>query len=51
MAEEVVQEILWTDTAKISFSKIVEYLEYAWTEREVEKFVSRVSEMITTLKR
>lgn len=51
MAEEVVQEILWTDTAKISFSKIVEYLEYAWTEREVEKFVSRVSEMIATLKR
>jgi plasmid stabilization system protein ParE len=51
MAEEIVQEIQWTDSAKITFNKIVEYLRKEWTEREVEKFVSRTTEMLSTLKR
>ena len=44
MAEEIVQEILWTDSAKISYNKIVNYLSQEWTEREVGKFVNRVQE-------
>jgi plasmid stabilization system protein ParE len=51
MAEEVIREILWTDSGKISFNKIVEYLREMWTEREVERFVNRTSEMLATLKR
>jgi len=51
MAEEVVREILWTDSAKISFSKIIDYLRQRWTEKEVEKFVNRATEMLFTLKR
>lgn len=51
MAEEIVRQILWTDSAKISFSKIVDYLRQEWTEREVEKFVNRTVEMLSTLKR
>jgi len=39
MAEEVIGEILWTDSAKKSFNKIIEYLETNWTEREVSKFI------------
>ena len=51
MAEEVVLEICWTDSAKISFSKIVDYLKQAWSEKEVEKFVTRTEEMLLLLKR
>ena len=51
MAEEIVCDILWTDSAKISFRKIVEYLRMEWTEREVEKFVTRTEDMLSTLKR
>ncbi len=50
MAEEIVKEILWTDSAKISFGKIVDYLCREWTEREAEKFVNRTAEMLSTLK-
>lgn len=51
MAEEIVLDIFWTDSAKTSFGKIVDYLRQEWTEREVEKFVSRTAEMLSTLKR
>ena len=51
MAEEIELEILWTDSAKISFDKIVDYLQKAWTDREVEKFVNRTDEWLSTLKR
>lgn len=51
MAEEIVCDTLWTDSAKISFRKIVEYLRMEWTEREVEKFVTRTEDMLSTLKR
>lgn len=50
MVEEVVEEIHWTDSAKITFSKIVDYLSRKWTEREVEKFVIRTEEMLSMLK-
>jgi plasmid stabilization system protein ParE len=51
MAEEIVSEIQWTDSAKITFSKIVDYLHREWTEKEVEKFVNRTDDMLSTLKR
>ena len=51
MAEEVIDDVEWTDSAKISFNKVVEYLREKWTEREVERFVSRTAEMLATLKR
>ena len=51
MAEEIELEIFWTDSAKISFGKIVDYLQKAWTDREVEKFVNRTDEWLSTLKR
>jgi len=51
MAEEVVWEILWTESAKKSFNKIVEYLETNWTEREVSKFVNETIYLLSNLKR
>jgi plasmid stabilization system protein ParE len=51
MGEEVIEEILWTDSAKSTFNNIVEYLRKEWSEREVQKFVNNTLEMISTLKR
>jgi plasmid stabilization system protein ParE len=51
MAEEVVDNILWTDSAKFSFNKIVSYLQDNWSEKEVEKFVNKTAEMLATLKK
>lgn len=51
MAKEIVREIFWTDSAKVSFNKIVEYLKDAWTDREVQKFINQVSDFLSTLKR
>ena len=51
MAEEVVGEILWTDSAKASFSKIIEYLQTEWTEKEVGKFVNQTVDLLSNLKR
>lgn len=50
MVEEIVLEIHWTDSAKITFGKIVDYLRKEWTEKEIEKFVNRTAEMLSTLK-
>jgi hypothetical protein len=49
MDEEIVHEVFWTETAKITFSNIVTYVRSQWTEREVEKFVNRTDEMISKL--
>jgi plasmid stabilization system protein ParE len=51
MDEIKVTEILWADSAKFSFSKIVVYLKENLTEKEVGKFVSRTEEVIATLQR
>ncbi len=51
MVEIIVEEIRWTDSARSSFDKIVEYLKQNWTEREIEKFIKRTSEVLSTLKR
>ncbi|WEK36268.1 MAG: type II toxin-antitoxin system RelE/ParE family toxin [Candidatus Pseudobacter hemicellulosilyticus] len=50
MAEEVIEEVLWTDSAKLTFSKIVDYLSEEWTEREVGNFVKHVNDMLSALK-
>jgi plasmid stabilization system protein ParE len=51
MAEEVVQEILWTPTALKSFKKILDYLERNWTEREIRNFINEVVGLLSNLKR
>ncbi len=50
MAEIIVAEILWADSAKLSFNKIVEYLRENWSEKEIEKFVKRTAEVLSALK-
>ena len=50
MAEEIVEAFQWTDSAKRSFSTIVEYLGKEWTEKEVEKFIRSTAEMLTNPK-
>ncbi len=47
----MVDEILWSDSAKLSLSKIIKYLKDNWTDMETEKFVKRTSEVLSTLKR
>lgn len=51
MAEEVVREILWTDSAQKSFHKIVDYLEKNWSEREVINFVNETISLLSNIKR
>ena len=51
MAEIIVEKILWTDSAKLSFNQIVEYLKENWTEKEIEKFIKRTIEVLSTLER
>jgi hypothetical protein len=41
MAEVIVEEILWTDSAKLSFSNIIDYLNKNLIEREINIFVKQ----------
>lgn len=50
MAEEIVDEVLWTNTAKRSFHNIIEYLDTEWTDREIEKLIKQTEEFISVLK-
>ena len=50
MAEEIVPDIKWTDSAKITYHKIIEYLQRQWSDRDVETFVIKVNDMLATLK-
>ncbi len=51
MAEEVIEQILWTPKASLSFNRIVEYLRKEWSEKEVEKFIATTMEFLSVLKR
>ena len=51
MAEEIIEEVLWTDSAKKTFNSIVEYLKKEWSDREVEKFVNRTFDFLSTIQR
>jgi len=41
MVEIIVEEIQWTDSARLSFSKIIHYLNESWTEKERLSFINR----------
>lgn len=51
MAEEVIDEILWTDLAKLTFDKIIYYLQTNWTDKEVQKFISQTTKLLSNIKR
>ena len=51
MAEEIIKEIYWTDTAKSSFNNIIIYLQEKWTEKTVENFIQRTAEFLSLLRR
>ena len=50
MAEEVALDIFWTDSAKKSFNKIIEYLGANWTEREVRNFFNETLYLLSNIK-
>ncbi len=49
--EEEVRTVLWSETAKKSFAGIIEYLEKEWSEKEIQKFLTRTEEVLNLLKR
>ncbi len=51
MAEEIVGEVLWTDSARLSFNKIIEYLNTEWTEKEIGKFLNQTFSLLSNLTR
>jgi plasmid stabilization system protein ParE len=51
MAEEIVQEIVWTPLAAQSFNQIISYLQKEWSEKEVEQFISTTATFLAKLKR
>lgn len=51
MVEIKVDEILWTDEAKLSFDKIIAYLKANWSEKEIKQFLNRTNDVLATLKR
>lgn len=46
MAEKIIKEVFWTESAKNSFSKMISYLEATWTEKEIKRFIDRTNEII-----
>lgn len=38
--------VLWSDKAKSTYIEIIEYLEYKWTEKEINAFISRADGVI-----
>jgi plasmid stabilization system protein ParE len=51
MNPDVVESIFWTNTAKESFQKIIDWLIKEWSEKEVNKLIDRTEEMLGVLKR
>ena len=51
MAKEIVLQVLWSDSAKKSFQKIIAYLEREWSEKEAAAFMKRVSAILSTIQR
>lgn len=48
--DEEVEAIFWSDSALLSFDKIIKYLSENWTDKEIEKLVLRTNEVLNTLK-
>ena len=51
MAEQAIAVVLWTESAKKSFQRIVKYLQQEWNDKEVSNFINRTQDMIELLKR
>ncbi|MEO6357294.1 MAG: hypothetical protein ABIU77_25250 [Ferruginibacter sp.] len=51
MTEEVVDAILWTNSATTSFQNIINWLRQEWSDKEVDKFIHRTEAMIFVLRR
>jgi hypothetical protein len=50
MTAEIVQEILWTESAKITFQNIIAWLRQESSEKEVDKFINRTEEVLALSK-
>jgi len=50
MRSVVVDEILWTDSAKLTFQNIVDWLNKEWSEKEVKNFIQCTEKMLATLR-
>lgn len=44
-------KIVWSKEAEDTFEEIISYLEIKWTEKEIEKFVSETSKIVSILKK
>lgn len=42
--------VFWTPTARITYLRIIEYLEEKWTNKEVNNFISEVEETIVKVR-
>ena len=42
-------KVIWTGKAKLSFYKIIEYLNKNWTQREINNFASEVQKAISQI--
>jgi plasmid stabilization system protein ParE len=43
------RKIIWSPTAKITFNQILEYLETAWTDREIRNFIERTEQVLNSI--
>ncbi len=43
--------IFWSIEAELSYLKILEYLEEKWTQRELDRFISRTDEVMDYIKK
>lgn len=43
------KEVVWSDSAKKSFDRVIAYLEKDWTDREVAGFVQRTFNVISLI--
>ena len=46
----VSRTIIWSPVAKITYFKVLEYLDENWTVRELEAFIKRTEEVINHIK-
>jgi plasmid stabilization system protein ParE len=44
-------KIVWSKEAEDTFEEIISYLEIKWTEKEIKKFVSETSKIVSILKK
>ena len=41
--------VIWSDRAKKTITDVINYLREEWTEKEVNEFLDRVDDMVTTI--